>query len=70
MLPKKRLEKDAEEGLDTLVEGKAALHSFKQTVTVHLRKHIDRELALLSGETNAAANLCDSESSLDRNKKG
>ena len=45
MLPKKRLEKDMEEGIDTLVEGKPALKIFKQSLTLHLGKYIQHELA-------------------------
>lgn len=71
MLPKKRLEKDAEEGnFDTLIEGKPALQSFKQTISVHLGKHVERELALIASENAAAADSCDSESSLGHLKKG
>jgi len=46
MLPKKRLEKDKEDGIETLVEGKTALTTFKQTLHLHLSKHIKRELAM------------------------
>lgn len=41
MLPKKRMEQDAENGAaDTLVEGKQAIQSFKETLNLHLAKHI------------------------------
>jgi len=45
MLPKKRLEQDREEGIDTLVEGKPALTLFKQSLSLHLNRYIQRELA-------------------------
>ena len=45
MLPKKRMEQDMEDGLDTLVEGKQAIQTFKETLNLHLAKHIQREVA-------------------------
>ena len=44
MLPKKRMEQDMEDGIETLVEGKAALQTFKQTLNLHLAKHIEKEM--------------------------
>ena len=45
MLPKKRMEEDAERGLDTLQDGERAFRTFQQTLVLHLGKHIDRMVA-------------------------
>mmetsp|Transcript_23883 Transcript_23883/g.29711 ORF Transcript_23883/g.29711 Transcript_23883/m.29711 type:complete len:130 (+) Transcript_23883:249-638(+) len=45
MLPKKRMEEDAERGLDTLADGEKAFRTFKQSLNLHLAKHIDKLLA-------------------------
>ena len=34
-----------EDGLDTLVEGKQAIQTFKETLNLHLAQHIQREVA-------------------------
>ena len=62
MLPKKRMEQDAENGTDTVVEGKQAIQSFKETLNLHLAKHIQKELAK---ERRDAVGSSDSEESAD-----
>ena len=42
MLPKKLMDKDAEGDNETLVEGKQAIQSFKETLNLHLAQHIEK----------------------------